>query len=103
MSDYISRVEARNCITGNEFRCRMIQSLDSIPSADVRENIHGKWERMSDLPEDKDDRYKCSNCGTIVHYSNRVNLYHFNSWCGRCGSLNNSLMAQLSGADMRGE
>lgn len=63
-------------------------------SADVRPNIHGHWERMSDLPEDKDDRYKCSQCGNVVHHSNGVNLYHFNSWCGRCGSLNNSLIAK---------
>ena len=55
----------------------------------------GRWIRMSDLPEDKDDRYKCSQCGNVVHRSNGVNLYTFNSWCGRCGSLNNSLLAGL--------
>ena len=55
----------------------------------------GHWIRMSDLPEDKDDRYKCSQCGNVVHHSNGVNLYTFNSWCGRCGSLNNSLLAEL--------
>lgn len=56
---------------------------------------HGHWVRMSDLPEDKDDRYKCSRCGNVVHHSNGVNLYTFNSWCGKCGSLNNSLIAGL--------
>lgn len=55
----------------------------------------GHWIRVSDLPEDKDDRYKCSECGNVVHHSNGVNLYTFNSWCGRCGSLNNSLLAGL--------
>ena len=69
--------------------------VENEPSADVRKNIHGKWLRMSDLPEDKDDRYKCSNCGNVVHHSNGVNLYTFNSWCGACGSLNNSLLAGL--------
>lgn len=73
----------------------MVADSEVIPSADVRENIHGHWERMSDLPEDKDDRYKCSQCGNVVHHSNGVNLYTFNSWCGRCGSLNNSLIAGL--------
>lgn len=66
MSDYISRVEARNCITGNEFRCRMIQSLDSIPSADVRENVHGEWilkERTTECSIDID--IVCSKCGYV--------------------------------------
>lgn len=71
------------------------EDIMSVPCADVRENIHGRWERMSDLPEDKDDRYKCSRCGNVVHHSNGVNLYTFNSWCGACGSLNNSLLASF--------
>ena len=49
----------------------------------------GEWKRMSDLPEDKDDRYECSRCGNVVHYKKRMDLYTFNSWCGRCGSNNN--------------
>lgn len=48
----------------------------------------GEWKRMSDLPEDKDDRYECSRCGNVVHYKKRMDLYTFNSWCGRCGSNN---------------
>lgn len=110
MSDYISREAVTNelekhkysrdyCVLHNidwaiDFGMAMA-SVDSIPSADVRPNIHGHWERMSDLPEDKDDRYKCSRCGNVVHHSNGVNLYTFNSWCGACGSLNNSLIAGL--------
>ena len=77
---------------------RYIEAFDMAISAlseDKEESKHGHWERMSDLPEDKDDRYKCSRCGNVVHHSNGVNLYHFNSWCGRCGSLNNSLIAGL--------
>lgn len=48
----------------------------------------GEWLRMSDLSEQEDDRYKCSRCGNVVHYTNKINLYTFNSWCGRCGSDN---------------
>ena len=48
----------------------------------------GKWLRMSDLSENDDDRYKCSRCGNVTHHRSRVNLYTFNSWCGRCGSDN---------------
>lgn len=48
----------------------------------------GEWKRMSDLPIDKDDQFECSNCGNVVHYKDRVNLYTFNDFCGRCGSYN---------------
>ena len=48
----------------------------------------GEWLRMSDLSEQEDDRYKCSRCGNVIHYNDKMNLYTFNSWCGRCGSDN---------------
>lgn len=48
----------------------------------------GKWLRVSDLSEQEDDRYKCSRCGNVIHHKNKMNLYTFNSWCGRCGSDN---------------
>lgn len=48
----------------------------------------GEWLRISQLSEQEDDRYKCSRCGNVVHYANKMNLYTFNSWCGRCGSDN---------------
>jgi len=47
----------------------------------------GEWLRMSD--ELEDDRYKCSHCGNVVHYKDKMDLYTFNKWCGRCGSDNN--------------
>lgn len=48
----------------------------------------GEWLRLSDLSENEDDRYECSHCGNIVHHSSKMNLYTFNSFCGRCGSNN---------------
>ena len=48
----------------------------------------GQWLRMSDLSENDDDRYKCSRCGNVVHHKDKMNLYTFNRWCGRCGSDN---------------
>ena len=48
----------------------------------------GEWIRMSDLSEKDDDRYKCSRCGNVIHHKSRMDLYTFNSWCGRCGSDN---------------
>lgn len=48
----------------------------------------GEWLRMSDSSEQEDNRYKCSRCGNVVHHRDKINLYTFNSWCGRCGSDN---------------
>lgn len=48
----------------------------------------GQWLRMSNLSEQEDDRYKCSYCGNVIHHKNKMDLYTFNSWCGRCGSDN---------------
>ena len=48
----------------------------------------GEWLRMSDLSEQEDDRYKCSRCGNVIHQKNKIDLYTFHSWCGRCGSDN---------------
>ena len=48
----------------------------------------GEWLRMSDLSEKDDNRYKCSRCGNVIHRKSRMDLYTFNSWCGRCGSDN---------------
>lgn len=48
----------------------------------------GEWLRMSDLSEQEDNRYECSRCGNVVHHRDKMNLYTFNSWCGRCGSDN---------------
>lgn len=54
----------------------------------VFKSRRGQWLRMSDLSEQEDDRYKCSHCGNVVHYKDKMDLYTFNSWCGRCGSDN---------------
>lgn len=60
----------------------------SLPSVKSQEPRKGEWLRMSDLSEQEDDRYKCSHCGNVIHHKNKMNLYTFNSWCGRCGSDN---------------
>jgi len=57
-------------------------------SALEQEPRKGEWLRMSDLSEQEDDRYKCSHCGNVIHHKNKMDLYTFNSWCGRCGSDN---------------
>ena len=53
-----------------------------------RLTLSGEWKRMSDLPIETDDRFECSICGNVVHYHDRINLYTFNDYCGRCGAYN---------------
>ena len=62
--------------------------IGELPSVKTQEPKIGQWIRMSDLSEQEDDRYKCSHCGNVIHHKNKMNLYTFNSWCGRCGSDN---------------
>lgn len=66
----------------------IIENLEAISEILEQKSKKGEWLRMSDLSEQEDDRYKCSYCGNVVHYTNKMNLYTFNSWCGRCGSDN---------------
>ena len=63
---------------------RVMAFVDSLPSADVRENVHGEWIDDYDPVNFGEFRYKCSKCGArTVEWAD--------SFCYRCG------------ADMRGE
>lgn len=66
----------------------LVEAIRTAIKALEQEPKTGQWIRMSDLSEQEDDRYKCSHCGNIIHHKNKMNLYTFNSWCGRCGSDN---------------
>lgn len=64
------------------------QLADWLKELKVFKSRKGQWLRMFNLSEQEDDRYKCSYCGNVVHYKNKMDLYTFSSWCGRCGSDN---------------
>ena len=64
------------------------QLVEWLKELRVFKSRRGQWLRMSDLSEQEDDRYKCSCCGNVVRYRDKMDLYTFNSWCGRCGSDN---------------
>lgn len=85
--DAISRQEALNAITMAEVRWQAVDNVNKLPLVTPQPKT-GHWERMSDLPNGVDDRFKCSRCGNIVHYNNVMNLRTFSRWCGRCGSDN---------------
>ena len=92
MSDYISREQAlkslKTSFLGMDFqRYKMAKGMfENLPSADVRENIHGEWVEW----KARYGRYRgipvCSNCNT--GYPIYAKDYKF---CPNCG------------ADMRGK
>lgn len=96
MTDYQRYINAlRKCANEHEndrtFTGHIVVSALCRDTANLLETLKprkGEWLRMSDLSEQEDDRYKCSRCGNVIHYNDKMNLYTFNSWCGRCGSDN---------------
>lgn len=104
MTDYISRQAAIDAIQSIVEPFAMIEPgttrvigaavkdadvitvLESLPTADVRENVHGDW----DFEEYPDGYYhsECSICGSWFKEDVFLNPYNF---CPNCG------------ADMRGE
>ena len=83
LRDYVDEQRTLNNIPYHVYST-LIDGIDTLE----QEPRKGEWVRMSDLSEQEDDRYKCSRCGNVVHYKDKMNLYTFNSWCGRCGSDN---------------
>ena len=63
MAEYIDREQALEalcigCLDGCSKHCAEYTRLKSVPSADVRENVHGHWRKMN-----YDLGYECSECG----------------------------------------
>lgn len=83
-------IVSANAKNASNFECAKEhrQLAEWLKELRVFKSRKGQWLRMSDLSEREDDRYKCSHCGNVVHYKDKMDLYTFNSWCGRCGSDN---------------
>ncbi len=76
MSEYISKKNVREIILNQPSRYDILENIESAPSADVRENIHGEWV-SSDIPESI--LSKCSVCGF------QLGAFTFN-FCPNCGA-----------------
>ena len=74
----------------------ILELLKSQKAEIERLTLSGEWKRMSDLPIETDDRFECSICGNVVHYHDRINLYTFNDYCGRCGAYNGFKLRTVS-------
>lgn len=92
MSEYISKEKVKDFVRSGirtdteadkEYVCSFI---DSIPSADVRPNMHGHWELVYPTREEViycQERYVCSNCkGYVVDRIARLEL----NFCPKCGA-----------------
>ena len=68
--------------------------VDNIPTADVRENVKGKW--IEDNSREKSMMWRCSVCGRIAYYPTIGQRKSYKKHCGYNFCPN-------CGADMRGE
>ena len=77
MSDYISREEIYKIFYRTKASDEIVgiyEKILDLPSADVRENIHGEWKA-----EFKGGRKLCSNCGIF-------NFSKYKNFCPNCGA-----------------
>ena len=75
--DCISRQEAINCVTLNEFRYKIVEDMKTLPSVTPKEKT-GKWIYTGDYITD--GMLKCSSCGYEHDVADRF-LY-----CPNCGA-----------------
>jgi len=104
MDDYIKRSSAiellieipssmsvcltkEECLGKSMMKDFAIQKIRNAPAADVRENVHGKWE----LECEPDGTPYCLHCSVCDQEWARIDIGSFYDYCPYCG------------ADMRGE
>ena len=95
MTDYISRAsigltdfEIILCQADeNKYKSALVMLLDKIeklPAADVRENKRGEWEERKDL---NDVYWECSVCGEAIDTFDGESPYRQDwNYCPNCGS-----------------
>ena len=100
MAEYISRQKAieaimdlPNCPNGYsdtyDKEC-IIGTLDEVPTADVRENVHAKWEQCEvfGIDESTIDEWQsefCPNCKTYLT-TPYMYSFHRHNFCPNCGA-----------------
>ena len=57
----------------------VIQRLSAIPTADVVEVVHGRWEYL------QDDEWRCSNCHTVFNTGGKW-IPMTDNFCSECGA-----------------
>ena len=84
MDDYIRRedvfsVLCLDCMAAKDCdkKCFYADQLRAIPSTDVRENVHGRWELCEDLPT-----WYCTNCKRPIPNTSYGDNFPFCPFCG---------------------
>lgn len=75
--DCISRQEAINCVTSNEFIYKIVEDIKSLPSVTPKEKT-GKWIENAPEYQNIDPPYICSECGNM--HLRKTN------YCDQCGA-----------------
>ena len=102
MSEYISRESVKDIVrsgisTDTEADKEYVYGLiDSIPSADVRPNIHGHWIKINSGDEDFTESIVCDRCN---HENSHLDFNEHNEPIGKVFVTSN--FCPNCGADMR--
>lgn len=87
MTDYINKAVAMRKLVDLPAELdavavqRCIEAIHSVPAADVRLNVHGKW-----VPKNSDGSWRvdtCSSCEKDTHYVRYAPAYDY---CPNCGA-----------------
>lgn len=86
--DCISRQEAINCVTSNEFRYKIVEDIKTLPSVTPKEKT-GRWlhrEDMDYLDENKvrHNHFMCKDCGFIHDFVDGHTAQY--KYCPNCGA-----------------
>ena len=102
MSEYISKEELKDYLEknisfgGTEKKFRFYDIIDSLPSADVRPNIHGHWMKINSGDEDFPESIVCDRCN---HENSHLDFNEHNEPIGKVFVTSN--FCPNCGADMR--
>lgn len=77
--DCISRQEAINCVTLNEFRYKIVEDIKTLPSITPKEKT-GKWYKTGLI-----DKVACSNCKSQLWDITRDEVLKY-KYCPNCGA-----------------
>ena len=76
--DCISRQEAINCVTSNEFRYKIVEDIKTLPSVTPKEKT-AAWVPTDEEPHEV---YECNVCGWLLYDEDRADF----NYCPNCGA-----------------
>lgn len=77
--EYIERAAAKK-VLADDYAYAAAKLLDTVPTADVQDVRHGKWEKQQNGKE------KCSECGCGVVFQIVYGRWEYENYCPHCGA-----------------